>query len=137
MRAGKDRISNAEIGELLAFEAGKLDGQLRLALKRAARLSFIWPVEATELLAKRESLLSLPGVGPYIDKRIRAWIETGMRAPEPPAIRRGFLTIPEARRVLARHRLWRAGYQGDLQMHTTWSDGSGTVHEMADTALQL
>jgi putative hydrolase len=137
MDADKGRLSNAELAELLAREADKVQGHLRTALKRAARLSFIWPVEATELLAKRQPLLSLPGVGPYIEKRIRAWIETETRAPRPPAIRHGFLTVPEARRVLTRHRLWRAGYQGDLQMHTTWSDGSGTVHEMADTALQL
>jgi putative hydrolase len=137
MDAGKGRVSNADIAELLALEADKVQGQLRIALKRAARLSFIWPVEAMDLLAKREPLLSLPGVGPYIEKRIRAWIEAGTRAPKPPLIRQGFLTVPEARRVLTRHRLWRAGYQGDLQMHTTWSDGSGTVHEMADTALQL
>jgi putative hydrolase len=137
MGAGKGGLNNADIAELLALEAGKVEGQLRIALKRAARLSFIWPAETTELLAKREPLTSLPGVGPYIEKRIRAWIDSGTRAPPPAAVRQGFITIPEARRILARHRLWRAGYQGDLQMHTTWSDGSGTVHEMADTALQL
>jgi putative hydrolase len=137
MDARKRRISNADIAELLALEADKVQGQLRIALKRAARLSFVWPVEATELIAKREPLISLSGVGPYIEKRIRAWIEAGTMAPKPPSIRQGFLTVRDARRILARHRLWRAGYQGDLQMHTTWSDGSGTVHEMADTALQL
>jgi putative hydrolase len=137
MGAVKGRVSNADLAELLALEAGKVEGRLRMALKRAARLSFIWPAEATELLAKQEPLVSLPGVGPSIEKRIRAWIDTGTRPPEPPAVRQGFMTIPEARRILARHRLWRAGYQGDLQMHTTWSDGSGTVYEMADTALQL
>lgn len=130
-------LSNAQIAELLALEAEKVEGQLRMAFKRAARLSFIWPVEVTELLKAGQPLTILPSVGPYIQKRIRAWVEAGVRAPQPPPIRRGFLTIPEARKVLARHGAWRSAYQGDLQMHSTWSDGSGTIKEMADSAMEL
>src|SRR5687767_13485357 len=128
---------NAEIAELLALEAEKVEGQLRMAFKRAARLSFIWPVEVTELLGSGQPLTVLPAVGPYIQKRIRSWVEAGTRAPEPPSIRRGFLTIPEARKILASHASWRSAYRGDLQMHTTWSDGSGTIKEMADAGMEL
>src|SRR5688500_3308398 len=130
-------LGNAQIAELLALEAEKVEGQLRMAFKRAARLSFIWPVEVTELLSSSQPLTVLPGVGPYIQKRIRAWVEAGTRPPEPPPVRRGFLTVPEARRILSRHATWRRAYRGDLQMHSTWSDGSGTIKEMADAAMEL
>jgi histidinol phosphatase-like PHP family hydrolase len=133
-RAG---LSNAEVAELLALEAEKVEGQLRMAFKRAARLSFIWPEEVAELFSRGETLTSLPGVGPFIERRIRNWIDAGTRAPIPPGVRKDFLTVPEARKILARHSDWRSGYHGDLQMHSTWSDGSGTIHEMADAALQL
>ena len=129
--------SNADIAELLALEADKVEGQLRMAFKRAARLSFIWPVEVSQLIHSRQPLTILPGVGPYIQKRIQLWVDAGTRPPQPPPIRRGFLTIPEARKVLARHTAWRTAYQGDLQMHSTWSDGSGTIKEMADAGMQF
>jgi histidinol phosphatase-like PHP family hydrolase len=130
-------LSNSQIAELLALEAEKVQGQLRMAFRRAARLSSIWPVEIVDLLAQSKPLTVLPGIGPFLEKRIHGWVEAGRPAPEPPQIRRGFLTVPEAREILGRHPAWRTAYQGDLQMHTTWSDGSGTVHEMADAALEL
>ena len=130
-------LSNSQTAELLALEAEKVSGQLRMAFRRAARLSCIWPVEIVDLLAHSKPLTILPGIGPFLETRIRGWLEAGTPAPEPPQIRRGFLTVPQARAILARHPAWRAAYKGDLQMHTTWSDGSGTVHEMADAALQL
>lgn len=137
VESSRAALSNAEVAELLALEAEKAEGQLRLAFKRAARLSFIWPEEVVELLGRGETLTSLPGVGPFIEKRIRNWLEAGRQASTPPASRRDFLTVPQAQRILARHAAWRTGYRGDLQMHTTWSDGSGTIHEMADAGLQL
>ena len=130
-------LSNAEVAELLALEAEKAEGQVRMAFKRAARLSFIWPIEIAELLDRGESLTSLPGIGRFLEKRIQHWFASGTRPSPPPPIRRDFLTILEANRILAREPNWRTGYRGDLQMHTTWSDGSGTIHEMADAALQL
>src|SRR5688572_5862583 len=136
-RVGKSQLDNAGIAELLALEADKVEGQLRMAYKRASRLSFIWPTDVPELLARGEPLTSLPGVGPFMERRIRQWIDAGVPAPDPPSIRQGFLTIPEARRILSTQPAWRASYRGDLQMHTTWSDGSGTVGEMAQAAMGL
>ena len=130
-------LSNAQIAELLALEAEKVEGQLRMAFKRAARSSFIWPVEVVELLKAGQPLTILPSVGPYLQKRTRSWVEAGTPAPESPPIRRGFLTVPEARKILGRHGAWRSAYRGDLQMHSTWSDGSGTIKEMADAAMEL
>jgi histidinol phosphatase-like PHP family hydrolase len=57
-------------------------------------------------------------------------------AVEPPPIRREFLTLARARKVLAKAAKFQAGLRGDLQMHTQWRDGSGTISEMADAGLK-
>jgi histidinol phosphatase-like PHP family hydrolase len=54
--------------------------------------------------------------------------------PTPAEVRNGFLTLPEARATLATKPAWSAGLKGDLQMHTRWSDGSGSIEEMARAA---
>jgi histidinol phosphatase-like PHP family hydrolase len=51
-----------------------------------------------------------------------------------PEIRRDFLALVEARKLLRKVPAWAGQLQGDLQMHTRWSDGSGTVAEMAAAA---
>src|SRR3954466_13248918 len=43
--------------------------------------------------------------------------------------------MTEAQQMLKSKRTWAARYKGDLQMHTTWSDGSGTIKEMAEAAI--
>jgi len=53
---------------------------------------------------------------------------------KPPAIRQDFISVVEARQLLVRKRAWPMNLRGDLQMHTRWSDGSGTITEMADAA---
>ena len=42
--------------------------------------------------------------------------------------------MPEARGVLGRKPSWSKALKGDLQMHTEWSDGSGSVQDMAEEA---
>ena len=54
-----------------------------------------------------------------------------------PEIRRDFLTLAEARTMRSREPERFAEIRGDLQMHTTWSDGSGSIQEMADAASAL
>jgi histidinol phosphatase-like PHP family hydrolase len=56
---------------------------------------------------------------------------------QPPMIQREFLTLAAAKKVLKRKPDWRENLKGDLQMHTVWSDGSGTVEEMARAAIGL
>jgi histidinol phosphatase-like PHP family hydrolase len=51
-------------------------------------------------------------------------------------VRREFLTLAQARKVLAKNPQWRARLNGDLQMHTEWSDGGGTISEMAAAAIE-
>ena len=105
------------------------------ALRRASRRALMWPEEAADLLSEGRSLTELTNVGPYIAKLIRGWIEKSPKVARPPEIRRQFLTITEAKRALARKPDWLKSVRGDLQMHTTWSDGDASVAEMAEAAL--
>lgn len=126
-------VSNADLAERLAARADAADTVLRQrALKRAARSAFLWPVEAAELLAADRDLTELHGVGPFVAEHLRAAIEEAPTADlERDPLRRDFLTMAEARRILAREPSWQTRLRGDLQMHTHWSDGSGSVADMA------
>lgn len=83
------------------------------------------------MIADEEPLTSLPGVGAFIDKKIRQWVEQPPAAVEAPELRQLFLTTAEARRRLRAKPAWVKSYCGDLHMHTQWSDGSGSVSDMA------
>jgi len=127
-------LSNTDIAELLAQQA-ETETSIRVrAFRRAARSAFLWPEEVSDLVAQNRSLTELRSVGPFIEKQIRQWIEEPNHAKAAPAIRRDFLSLAEARRLFVTRFDWRSKLRGDLQMHTDWSDGSGTVAEMADAA---
>jgi hypothetical protein len=90
------------------------------------------PERAIDLLANGRALTELHEVGPFIAKQLRVWMEKPPRAiAAPPAIRRDFLTLAEAKVILVANPDWTKLLRGDLQMHTRWSDGSGSVKEMA------
>jgi histidinol phosphatase-like PHP family hydrolase len=130
-------ITNTSIAELLAIEAESAPAPLNKAFRRASRRSLLWLDEAADILKEGRSLTDLPGVGPYLEKVIRRWIEYPSRPLGPsPEIRRGFFTLSKARDVLARKPAWLRKPRGDLQMHSEWSDGSGTIAEMAEAAVQ-
>lgn len=128
-------LTNAQIAELLAIAAMSAKMPAQKALRRASRHAFLWPVEAATLAGEGRSLTELQSVGPYIEKIITGWIDTPPEVPEPPDLRRQFLTMTEAQAILATKPSWLASVKGDLQMHTTWSDGEGTIAEMADAAI--
>ena len=125
------RLSNANLAELLARQAAQEEGIRQRAYKRAARSAFLWPEEAADLLAKRRALVELKSVGPFIARQLHTWLEKPPLRVSAPLIRRDFLTIAEARSILAARPDWRERLRGDLQMHTLWSDGSASVAEMA------
>ena len=127
-----DTLDNAAIAELLAREAENAEGHREMAFKRASREAFLWAEEAADLKAAGRSLTELDGVGPSIARRIHQWIDSPPEGIEPPELRAEFLTMARARRALDKQPKWRAQLRGDLQMHTQWSDGSGTVLEMAN-----
>jgi histidinol phosphatase-like PHP family hydrolase len=129
-RASSIPLTNGRIASLLAQEGVGAQGHLALALKRASRNALLWAEEAADLIAAGRPLTELEGIGPNLSKLIAGWIET----PPPEPSNAGsleFLTMSQAKRVLAENPLWSRKLKGDLHMHTDWSDGSGTVYEMA------
>src|SRR4051812_21140067 len=121
----RQQLSNVDLAELLARKAETSSGILIRAFRRAARSAFLWPERAADLVAAKRPLTELHGVGPFIAKQLRAWIEKPPGdATRPPPIRRDFLTRADARVILAAKPEWAKRLRGDLQMHTSWSDGS-------------
>lgn len=124
-------MDNSSIAELLVREAETAEGHRERAFRRAAHAAFMWPLEASELLAAGRSLEELRGIGPALARRVAEWIEHPPPDLKPPPIRREFLTLAQARKVLEKNSDWSRQLKGDLQMHTEWSDGATTVAEMA------
>jgi histidinol phosphatase-like PHP family hydrolase len=80
-------------------------------------------------------LTELRGIGPFMEKQIRNWFdEAPRRAKTVPALRKDFISIAGARRLLAARPSSPEKLRGDLQMHSRWSDGSATIAEMANAA---
>jgi histidinol phosphatase-like PHP family hydrolase len=127
-------LDNAAIAELFAREAEQVSGHIQQAFRRAARKAFLWPEEVHDLVLAERSLTELDGIGPFLARRMREWIKKPPAIVETPQIRREFLTLAQARRVLASHPEWAAMLRGDLHMHSRWSDGSAAVVEMAQAA---
>jgi histidinol phosphatase-like PHP family hydrolase len=129
----KADLTNAQLADLLAQEGKRNSGILARAYGRAARSAFLWPEAVTEVLANGGSLLDLHGVGPFIARNLTQWVnDPPTRRPQVPPERRDFLTMADARTLLIKNPAWAKRLRGDLQMHTTWSDGSGTIAEMAE-----
>lgn len=128
-------LTNCDLAELLAVEAESAKMPVQKALRRASRRAFLWPEEAADLLHQGRSLTELTAVGPYLEKVLTRWIEKPPSVPGRPELRRQFLTFTEAQAILAKKPSWLASVKGDLQMHTTWSDGEASIAEMADAAI--
>jgi histidinol phosphatase-like PHP family hydrolase len=130
-------LTNSEIAELLAVAAETAKQPLQKALRRASRKAFLWPEEAAQLLEEGRSLEELAGVGPALNRIVRRWLHDPPEdIPRPPEIRSGFLSIPQARKILASKPAWAQELKGDLQMHTAWSDGTDSILEMAKAAAE-
>jgi putative hydrolase len=124
-------VTNGELAELLALSAEESKGNLQKALRRASRMALTWDLEAADL-AEAGELTALEGVGPHLERIITKWMGEDVLVPRPDPLRSGFLTYTEVRRILA----GRPGLavQGDLQSHTTYSDGGMSVSELAAEA---
>jgi putative hydrolase len=128
-------LSNTDVAELLARQAERESGILSRAFRRAARSAFLWPEEVAQIAAQNRSLTELHAIGPVIEKQIRCWLDKLPHVSErTPAIRDDFISLAEAKRLLAEKPRWAKKLRGDMQMHTRWSDGSGTIAEMAEAA---
>jgi histidinol phosphatase-like PHP family hydrolase len=129
-------LTNSEIAELLAREAETARMPAQKALRRASRRALFWDEEAASVFAQGRPLTELTAVGPYLQKLIAGWLESPPAdISEQPPIRRGFLTLTTARAILARNPKWLRDINGDLQMHSVWSDGEGTIEQMAEAAV--
>jgi putative hydrolase len=128
--------TNGDLGELLRRAAREETDHRRRALERASRASLFWPEEAEEVAASGRPLTELRSVGPWVAARIEAWLQDPP-ATEPDETRRGFLTYAEVRRTLDADPSWEATPCADLQMHTTWSDGTLPLEDMVGAGRSL
>ena len=127
-------LDNAALAELLFRASADERDHRRRALERASKAAWTWAAEAADVVAAGRSLTELPSVGPWVAARLETWLEHPPDVPEPDETRRGFVTYAWVRRVLDADPAWEALPHGDLQTHSTSSDGKLTLEEMADAA---
>ena len=127
-------LDNAALAELLFRASADENDHRRRALERASKAAWTWSEEAADVVAEGRSLTELPSVGPWVGAKLEAWLEDPPRTLEPDETRRGFMTYAWVRRVLDAHPDWKALPHGDLQTHSTDSDGRLALEEMADEA---
>jgi histidinol phosphatase-like PHP family hydrolase len=128
------RLDNAALSELLSLEAREEHDHRRRALERASKAAWTWTVEAADVVADGKNLTELPTVGPWVAAKIEAWLEHPPPVPDVDETRRGFVTYAWVRRILDGEPAWEALPHGDLQTHSTDSDGKLPLEEMADAA---
>jgi histidinol phosphatase-like PHP family hydrolase len=75
-------------------------------------------------------------VGPWVARQIHAWFDDPPE-PTPDETRAGFITYAKVRAVLDRDPGWEGSPHGDLQVHSTDSDGTLPLQEMAHAASEL
>src|SRR4051794_11655736 len=147
---------NGRIAALLRdFAAVQKSKQSMWGYKRAASaiLSLEQPIDT--LLNADGTLQKIPNIGPSSTRIILEVLQTGTSATIESAIAgSGQEKDVERRRGLRDHALSRAqvlsalrntkltgprveDYHGDLQMHSTWSDGSQTLEDIVETGINL
>jgi len=129
-------LDNARIAELLALRAEELSGDRQRAYRRASRAAYKWPEEASEIVVEGRPLTELTGIGAKLSGLIHSWLDEPPEVPEPPPTREGFVTFARARTVIAQTAAPPV-VRGDLQMHTTFSDGRASIEEMARAGAAL
>lgn len=130
-------FSNAEIAECLALVADEYTDHRKKALKSGSRAAFLWDEEAETVLERGGELTDLPKIGPWLSHLIEGWIESPPGRPAPSPLRHDFMTMSQAVAILADAPGWREELKGDLQMHSTYSDGGGSIADMAEAAEAL
>ena len=131
-------LTNLELAELLARESEAQEGNKQKAARRASRVALSWPEEVTDILGRGDRLTDLPAVGPWVAVLIHDWLEDPPEDIEPASeLREDFQTYAGALSLLATDPVWQEELRGDLQMHTTYSDGALGVEELARHAIHL
>jgi len=129
-------LDNSDIAELLALRAEQVSGDRQRAYRRASRAAYKWPDEVTTLVADGRPLTELTGIGIKLSGLIKSWLDDPPEVPDPPESRAGFMTFAHARSVIAATSDPMT-VRGDLQMHTTSSDGRASIEEMARAGAEL
>lgn len=89
-----------------------------------------------DLYHSKRPLTELKSIGPFIAKEIQKWLAApDLTVSRAPTIRRSFLTVADANKLLSKNGQRLPKLRGDLQMHTHWSDGSGSITDMASAAI--
>jgi len=144
-------MTNSEIAAGLArwSHEPRLGERAQAALARAGR-RLLFVDSSAEALAAAGTLTDLPRVGPFVARIIRELLD-GSRPLNPatetwpdsvrmiyestePA-RLHYIALHDARTLLRTHA--QARPDGDLQMHTTWSDGASTARAIVTGAIRL
>ena len=154
MAARRVRDLNMEVaGALydLAFLHASPHG--RIAYKRAAQ-AVLALEEPLDVFAARRGLREIPYIGPASERVIREHLEHGKSSTVERAVeksersdelaaahahRTNFLSRAAALKILrtrSRDAIGLGDYRGDLQMHTTWSDGAESIAAMAVAAME-
>jgi len=124
-------ISNGDLADLLATRAESETGFRQKAFKRAARAAFLWPEEASDLLTGARSLEELYSVGPFIGEQLRGWIEhPPARSAARDSLRRDFLTVAEARKILARDPTWSERLRGKYVVEPVFEQETIIIAEL-------
>lgn len=130
-------LTNEQLAELLAVASEQHEGNKEKAARRASRKAYGWPEEAAEIVEQGRSLKELPAVGPWVSRLLQDWLEDPPEVPEPPPLRADFMSLASARLTLAAAPDFRDELKGDLQMHSTYSDGGVSIKEMAIEAIAI
>ena len=130
-------LTNARLAELLYGAADDHEEQRARALRRAGRYALVWPEEVTAMVAEGRSLTELPAVGPWVSRMIHGWLADPPDEIETNPLRLGFLTLSQASAALAKDAAYKDELRGDLQMHSTYSDGTVPIAGMATGAIEM
>ena len=130
-------LTNLQIADLLARSADEAESYRQRAYRKASRSALAWAEEARDVLDEGRRLSELAGVGDKLARRIEGWMTEAPEVGDPPESRTGFSTRSVSSAIVEGHPDWREAINADLQMHTTYSDGTLSVLEMATAARDL
>src|SRR5206468_1732851 len=155
-RATSGMDKNGQIAALLRdFAAIQKSKQSMWGYKRAASAILALDRPIDSLLQADGTLQKIPNIGPSSTRIILEVLQTGTSPTIEAAIAAsGQTSDVERRRGLRSHFLSRAqviaalrdttlkgprveDYRGDLQMHSTWSDGSQTLEDIIEAGINL
>ena len=146
------RPGRAEVVDLLTLMAGAMRraGDLHRARAYARAADAVQKAEGFDELLARGRLQEIPGIGPAIDKKVRAFVEKGEKpawveegAPVPRGKHhagnkvRPHLSAAAVRAIPESYHEAPFADAPDLHCHTTWSDGTLPLEEVVAFAKRL